>query len=458
MARIFFSAAHKSSGKTTVTTGFAAALAARGLDVRPFKKGPDYIDPMWLGNASGKPCYNLDFHMQETAEIDALFHAKAAGGDIAIIEGNKGLHDGMDLEGADSNAQLAKQLQAPVVLVVDARGMTRGAAPLVLGNATFDKQVNVVGVVLNFVGGPRHEAKLRAVIERYTDIPVLGAVHRDPAIALTERHLGLIPSNEIPEARALIERIGLAMAEQIDLDRIIELAKTAPALPPACAAAPMAAPDVTIAVARGPAFGFYYADDIEAMERAGAELVFFDPESATRLPKADGLLIGGGFPEARMKELAANTDLLGEIRSAIAGGLPAYAECGGMMVLARSISWNGERAAMAGVVAGDIVMNERPQGRGYIVVAPTGQHPWQGALAGMDAIPAHEFHYSRLENLEGEHTFSYDVTRGQCIGGRDGLVINNLLAGYAHMRHTSRSPWADDFIAFVRAHKNAQQP
>lgn len=453
MGRLFFSAAHKSSGKTTVSLGVAAALSKRGVDVRPFKKGPDYIDPMWLGNASESPCYNLDFHTQNLEEIHALFDAKSAGGGLALIEGNKGLHDGMDVEGIDSNAHLAKELAAPVVLVVDARGMTRGVAPLLIGMKQFDTDVNIAGVILNFVGGPRHEEKLRAVIDRYTDIEVLGAVQRNDDISLTERHLGLTPSNEIPEARELIERIAGVIENEVDLDRLMQIAAKAPGLKPTMAAAKFPAPDITIAVARGPAFGFYYPDDLEALQMAGAQFAYFDPETATALPDCDGLLVGGGFPETRLKELEANAALRGAIKTAIKAGLPTYSECGGLMYLSRSISWNGDKAEMVGLVDADAVMTERPQGRGYIVLKAEAGFPWPGELGKMDNIPAHEFHYSKLENMETGHTFAYDVKRGQCINGRDGLVVNNLFAGYAHMRSTARAPWANGFAAFVREKK-----
>ena len=453
MARVFFSAAHKSSGKTTISVGIASALSARGKDVRPFKKGPDYIDPMWLGNAAGHPCYNLDFHTQETDEIKSLFAAKASGGDIAIIEGNKGLHDGMDVEGIDSNAHLAKELDAPVVLVIDARGMTRGIAPLILGMQQFDADVKIGGVILNFVGGPRHETKLRNVIERYTDVPVIGAVHRNPDIAMTERHLGLIPSNEVIESKSHIKLMGKIIADEVDVDKVLQIAESAPALANVPATTNNVAQDITIAVAHGPAFGFYYPDDLEALENAGANLVFFDPESEPSLPSCDGLIIGGGFPETRIKELSANKQMLKSIQTAINNGLPTYAECGGMMYLSQSISWNGETAPMVGIVQGDAVMTARPQGRGYIVLAANDALPWTGKISGMKNIPAHEFHYSLMENMGDGYDFSYEVVRGQCLNGRDGIVLNNLLAGYAHMRNTSKSPWVEGFTSFVRAHK-----
>jgi cobyrinic acid a,c-diamide synthase len=191
MAHLLISAAHKSSGKTMVSIGLAAALGARGLCVQAFKKGPDYIDPMWLARASGRPCYNLDFNTQSDAEIGALFARHARRADLALIEGNKGLHDGVDTEGRDSTAALAKLLGAPVVLVIDAAGVTRGVAPLVLGYQAFDREVAIRGVLLNRVGSARQESKLRQALERYTDVPVLGAIGRNEALVVRERHLGL---------------------------------------------------------------------------------------------------------------------------------------------------------------------------------------------------------------------------------------------------------------------------
>jgi cobyrinic acid a,c-diamide synthase len=238
MAHLFVAATQKSSGKTTFTTGLAAALARRGMIVQPFKKGPDYIDPMWLGRAAGRPCYNLDFHCMEEAEIIAAFCRRDREADISVIETNKGLFDGVDLQGRDSNAALASLLGAPVVLVVDTLGITRGIAPLVLGYRNFDAGVRIAGVVLNKVGGPRHEGKLRAALEYYTDMPVLGAIGRDRALEIPERHLGLVPANEADAADVMIARLADVVAGQVDLDRLIAAAgtaegpKAAPALVP----------------------------------------------------------------------------------------------------------------------------------------------------------------------------------------------------------------------------------
>jgi cobyrinic acid a,c-diamide synthase len=451
MSRLLISAAHKSSGKTTVSLGLCAALAARGLAVQPFKKGPDYIDPMWLGRAAGRPCHNLDFHCMSHAEILSAVGHHAGNADIAIIEGNKGLYDGLDLKGSNSNAALAKLTQTPVVLVLDARGMTRGIAPLILGNQAFDAEVNIAGVILNQLGGSRHEAKLRAVIEHYTDVPVIGGVHRDQSLEIVERHLGLIPSNEADAADTKIATIRALIEQQVDLDRLLAVAGDTPLrFTPLPAAPPSAGQRVRIGVARDAAFGFYYPDDLDALQQAGAELVMFDTLRDTMLPAVDGLFIGGGFPESHMQALEHNATLRQAIREAIENGLPAYAECGGLMYLSRSLSWNGEYREMVGVIPADCVMHARPQGRGYVSLQETLHAPWPPGPQPQE-FAAHEFHYSALENLPDTLQYAYEVKRGTGIDGRrDGIVIHRLLACYSHMRDTAQHHWARRFVEFVR--------
>ncbi len=457
MAHLLISATHKSSGKTTITLGLCAALKRRGLAVQPFKKGPDYIDPMWLAAAAGRPCHPLDFNTMPPGEIRATFARHAAGADIAVIEGNNGLFDGTDLEGSNSNAAMAKLLAAPVVLVVDCAGMARGIAPLLMGYLAFDPEVKFAGVVLNNVANPRHESKLRAAIARYTELRVLGAVHRAADLSIAERHLGLVPTVESGVAAAKLAAAADAIEKSIDLDTLLALAGQAPHIPAPAMSSPEArTADVTIAVARDSAFGFYYASDLDALRAAGAEVVFFDALRDPVLPAADGLIIGGGFPETHLAGLQANGALRTAIRRAIEAGLPTYAECGGLMYLARRIAWRGESADMVGVIPADVVVHEKPRGHGYVQLRETAAAPWprNGASSMPVEIPAHEFHYSDLGPLEGEAVFAYDVLRGHGIDGRhDGLVVKNLLASYAHLRHTAGNPWASRFVDFVRSRK-----
>lgn len=453
MARLLISAAHKSSGKTTITLGLCAALRRRGLTVQPFKKGPDYIDPMWLSRAAARSCHNLDFQTQSETELRDTFARYPA--DVRIIEGNMGLFDSIDVEGRHSNAALAGLLQTPVILVVNVLGMTRSVVPIILGYQHFDPSIRIAGVILNSVAGKRHEERLREVFARYIDIPLLGCIHRDPELAISERHLGLVPSNEAVEVDGKLEYIAAAIARQVDLDRLMDIARSAPplAIPESTKGHPPLSPPprkVRIGIARDAAFGFYYPGDLERLEQAGAELVPFDTLHDHQLPTVDGLFIGGGFPETHMEALEANGELRQAIRNAIEVGLPTYAECGGLMYLARSIRWGERSAAMVGIIPGDIVMYEKPQGRGYVRLRETGQNPWprDGAPA---EFSAHEFHYSMLENLSSGLTYAYDMVRGTGIDGRhDGIVYRNLVANYVHLRDVDGYHWAQRFVDFVR--------
>lgn len=451
MHRFLISAAHKSSGKTTVSIGLAAALRARGLVVQPFKKGPDYIDPLWLGLAAGRACRNLDFFLSADDEIRAQFARFGHDADVCLVEGNKGLYDGLALDGANSNAALARLLNLPVVLVLDARGMTRGIAPLILGYQAFDRQIRIAGVILNRLGGSRHESKLRAVIEHYTDVPVLGAIHENEHLALIERHLGLMPVNEAPAAGPRIADIAGRIAAQVDLDALLKVSRDDTPLPPPAPRQAAAGAPLRLAIARDEAFGFYYADDLDALAAAGATLVPFDTLRDTSLPACDALLIGGGFPESFLDALEANTALRASVRAAIEAGLPTYAECGGLMYLARSIAWQGKVRRMVGVIPGDVTMHEKPVGRGYVVLAATARHPWRAAAKQAKPLRAHEFHYSSLDHLAADVQFAYDVKRGHGIdGAHDGIVYKNLLASYTHLRSTGDCDWPSRFVDFAR--------
>ncbi|MCX7896764.1 MAG: cobyrinate a,c-diamide synthase [Rhodocyclaceae bacterium] len=459
--RFLVSAAHKSSGKTTVSIGLIAALRRKGYVVQPFKKGPDYIDPLWLTRAAQRGCRNLDFFLSSHEEIRAQF-AHGFDADVCLVEGNKGLYDGLALDGANSNAALARLLGLPVILVIDARGMTRGIAPLILGYQAFERDIQIAGVILNRLGGLRHEAKLRAVIEHYTDVPVVGAIPEEPRLSVVERHLGLMPANELAEAEHRIAEIADVIEAHVDLARLLALTHTDRTLPSPLRPAPTAGKRIRLAIAQDPAFGFYYTEDLEALSAAGAELVFFDTLRDRRLPECDALFIGGGFPESFLDALAANEALRAEMRHAIEGGLPTYAECGGLMYLAKSITWQGVTRPMVGILDGDVVMHEKPVGRGYVMIEPTAEHPWcavdehaphaadfcPGAL-----IPAHEFHYSSLTGLPTNTRFAYQMRRGHGIDGHhDGIVKYRLLASYVHLRAVARCDWPHRFIAYARAH------
>ena len=465
MASLFISAAHKSSGKTTVSIGLCAALSNRNLVVQPFKKGPDYIDPIWLGMAAGRPCYNLDFFTagkQETI-LDFARHNQSA--DISIIEGNKGLYDGLDLDGSNSNAALAKSLQAPVILVIDARGTMRGIAPLLIGYQVFDRDVNIAGVIANMTGGSRHESKLRAAVEHYTDIPFLGALGKDSSISLDEQHIGLIPGYEEPQPNNKISMIADAVNDHIDLDRLIEIAATAPENKILVSKPEniVSFHGITIGIARDLAFGFYYPGDLDAMRAAGAEIVPINTLTDSELPRIDGLFIGGGFPERYAAELEANIKLRDSIKAAIENGLPAYAECGGLIYLSRKLKWRDETFDMVGAIAGDTTMHDKSCGRGYVKLEEnSGVFPWGLGNDPTTLVHAHEFHYSSIDGLAEGTQFAYTVRRGSGINQKsDGLIYKNLMASYSHLRNTRATPWVERFLSFVSdikaADKNGQK-
>jgi cobyrinic acid a,c-diamide synthase len=347
----------------------------------------------------------------------------------------------------------------PVVLVVDCSGMTRGIAPLLLGYQQFDRQLSFAGVILNRVGGSRHEGKLRAAIERYTDFQVMGAVARDKHLEIAERHLGLIPGNEVGSAEDFIEKIARAVDQQVDLNSFGTLAGlgrgqrlAATELLPATRK-----PEVRIGIARDAAFGFYYPGDLEALGAAGAKLVPVNTLRDTELPRLDGLFIGGGFPETQMHALEANQRLRRAIRDAIEGGLPVYAECGGLMYLSRSIRWLDRRCEMVGSIPADTEMCDRARGRGYVRLRETGKGLWplRTRAGALTDFPAHEFHYSKLVNYDGLR-YAYEVLRGHGVDGEhDGIVIGNTLASFSHLRDVAANHWTERFVGFVRAHRDS---
>ena len=425
------------------------------MEVRPFKKGPDYIDPMWLTRAGGNPCVNLDFNTMSREEILQRYVRHQVSDGVSIIEGNKGLFDGLDLHGGDSNAELARLLQAPVILVVDAEGMTRGLAPLIQGYMAFERDVNICGLVLNNLGGNRHESKLRDIVEHYTDLELLGAIQRNSGLKITERHLGLTTEKEDFRSSEHIDAMAEAVSSQVNLDRLLELARSAPVLsmPPAVVKPrdPLA---LSIGVARDSAFCFYYADDIAAIEQRGARVRYFDTLNDGGLPDVDALFIGGGFPETHAKRLENNLSMRSAVSEFAASGKPVYAECGGLMYLSRQIKWQGSTSRMVGSIPADIEMHERPVGRGYVVLEPTSDHPWLSAYHDFPAseIKAHEFHYSSLTNLGTGVRYAYRVKRGHGVdGNHDGILYKNIFASYAHLHNTLRNPWIDGFLESVNS-------
>jgi cobyrinic acid a,c-diamide synthase len=440
-----------------LTLGLLAAWQAQGRNVIPFKKGPDYIDPAWHAIAAGSPSHNLDPFLMEAEQIVTLVARHAQAADALLIEGNRGLFDGLDAQGTYSTAELAKLLRMPVVLVVDCTMTTRTAAALVLGCQHFDPQVNLAGVILNQVARPRHEDILRKSIEHYCGVPVLGALPRLKCAVFPERHMGLVPP---PEHRAAVRAVAAAqdLAERyLDLAGLWEAASQAPPLPEANGPLypdRVAHPRVHIGILRDAAFQFYYPENLEALEQAGARLIFLNALTDPELPPdLDALYLGGGFPETNAAALAGNTGFRASVRWAAEAGLPVYAECGGLMYLGQSIQTiQGESHPMVGLLPYDFVMGKSPQGHGYTVLEVVGDNPY---FPRGTRLKGHEFHYSRLQPEPGpEANLVFHMTRGAGIcGHRDGFVYKNVLATYTHLHALGAPDWAPALVSQAREHQ-----
>jgi len=444
------------AGKTTVALGLVGAFRRRGVRVAPLKKGPDFIDPSWLTRAAGRPCRNLDAFLMTPDAIVNGYATEAATADLVVIEGNRGLYDGLSVEGRSSTAELAKQLAVPVILVVDCTKVTRTAAALVLGCQRMDPAVSIGGVILNQVAGPRHESVVRGSIERYCGIPVIGAIPRQADIRLPERHLGLVPAAEHDGVGEALARLFDTIDAYVDLDLVWDIAATAgpvgDACPPPATTVPGSA--VRIGIVRDAAFHFYYPENLEALERSGAELVFVDALRDSELPEVDGLYIGGGFPEVHARSLERNVSFRESLRAAIERGLPVVAECGGLMYLGESIECAGRTHEMVGVfpVAYDIA--PQPQGHGYTVLTVDRPNPYFPVDT---VLKGHEFRYGRVIRGDVEQLqTAFRVDRGRGFGeGRDGLVHRNVLASFTHFHARGTALWAAAIVERVQASRQA---
>ena len=452
MSSILIASTKKSSGKTTVTIGLTAILSKIYKQLSVFKKGPDYIDPLWLSLASNYPCFNLDFHTMTNKEIKDFYHQKTSESEISIVEANKGLFDGVSLKGNDSNAALAKLLGLRVVLVIDCEGMTRGIAPLLNGYTAFDKKIRYHGLILNRVNGSRHEDKLIASIEKYSDIKILGSVWKDKTLNIDEQHLGLKPNFIDNKAYKKVQAIKKVINASVDIDKFTNFPRKS--LTPSSLTSSNRSSkfkNITIGVASDKAFGFYYQDDIDKFLGYGVEIKYINTIKDKKLPSIDALIIGGGFPELSLEELSKNNFLKEEIKNFINNYGPTYAECGGLMYLSKSIKFKNRKYKMVGAIDGDTTMHDQPVGRGYVNLETKKNHPW---LPYQKTILCHEFHHSKLDGNFAKNDFVFNVKRGHGVNGKcDGIIIKNLIATYSHMRDTSKTRWIKNFLNFIMEKK-----
>ena len=493
--RIIIAALRGGSGKTLLSIGITAALSESGKSIAPFKKGPDYIDAGWLALAAGRPCYNLDSFLLDEDQNLQSFLTHSIGCDISVIEGNRGLYDGIDLAGSTSTAELAKSLRCPVVLCVDCTKITRTMAAVVAGCIQFDPEVSIKGVILNRVANARHEKKLRDTIEHYCKIPVLGAIPKLGEQYFPERHLGLVPTPEHDWARDSIDAvIGIAQ-DCLDLDAIVGISQQAPGLrrqrteDPAspdrlrrtgrgqktegrlltaenCDQLALGSPTgeagkPRIGVIKDSAFQFYYPENIDALADEGAEVIFVSPLRDKELPELDGLYIGGGFPETHAQQLADNTKFSTRLKALVEGGFPVYAECGGLMYLGENLVLEGQTFPMAGILPLTFDFFKRPQGHGYTIFKVERENPYFDVGA---EIRGHEFHYSRVSHWTGDkNELIFHMQRGVGIAkDRDGILYKNVLATYTHLHAVGTPQWAKALVQqatlFQKRTSNIERP
>ncbi len=449
--RLIISATRGGLGKTTFSLGITRAWQKQGKRVAVFKKGPDFIDAGWLGAAAGRPCYNLDPFMMEGGAILQSFTAHAADADVAVIEGNRGLYDGVDESGTYSTARLSKLLAGPVLLILDCTKASGTVGAVALGLKSYDPETLIGGVILNNVSPGRHETVVRKAIEQGSGLQVLGAVPRQRTGSFPERHMGLTPFHEHPEVEQSIEGAARIAVQYLDLTAIWALASAAPEIPyvPGRGAAVHEGGDApVIGVIRDTAFQFYYPDNLEALQHRGARLVEINALKDSSLPEIDALYIGGGFPETQAAELAANEGFCRSVRDAAERGMPIYAECGGLIYLGRSLVVEKKSYMMTGVLPLDFVLESKPQAHGYTLLTAGRNSLF---LDSGVIIKGHEFHYSRVVSGPRDAIFAYEVNRGTGIDGKsDGFMYRNVVAAYTHIHALGTPEWAPSVVKRAR--------
>lgn len=461
--RLILSAFRGGAGKTVLSVGLIAAWTKSGKTLSPFKKGPDYIDAGWLSLAADRPCYNLDTFLAKPSEITKSFLTRAADADIALIEGNRGLYDGIDTEGTTSTAELAKLLKAPVILCIDCTKSTRTMAAAVLGCIRFDPDVRIKGVILNRIAGARHENVLRKNIELHCGIPVLGAVPKLHRQIFPERHMGLVPTPEHEWAKEAIDAAAEMASQYLDLDALARAAEDVPELPDfeknkKKFSVPFSTPP-KIGILKDAVFQFYYPENIEALVSAGADPVFLSPlypGEEKHLRHLDALYIGGGFPETHARELAENVAFRQELKLLAENGFPIYAECGGLMYLGEELVLEGKSYPMTGVFPLIFGLSKRPQGHGYTIVTVDEDNPFFEIGA---EIRGHEFHYSKVLSWRGkDRDMVFSMKRGAgLINDRDGVCYRKVLAAYTHIHALGMPSWAEAMVRNADSYRQSKK-
>ncbi len=450
------------SGKTIISLGITAAWKEKGFKVSPFKKGPDYIDAGWLSKAAGRPCYNLDTFLCDPQVVQYSYIRNSRQSEIAVIEGNRGLYDGIDTDGSTSTAELAKLLNLPVLLVLDCTKSTRTLAALLMGCMTFDPGINICGVVLNRVAGKRHEGKVRANIQKFCHIPVLGAVPKLKAEDFPERHMGLVTSEEHSFSDKAIHAAVRVAKQSIDLDALYDTVVTHTRekeayhqtnVPERNKPDPGSDQPV-IGIIRDSAFQFYYPDNIDALEKLGARIVFISPLNDATIPEVHAIYMGGGFPETHAPQLAKNETFRQELKKLSQKGLPIYAECGGLIFLGQSIQLEGKEYPMSGILPVKFGLSRKPQGHGYTKVEVVNKNPFYKTG---ETLKGHEFRYSSILDIQfKDHEMAFKMERGKGIlEKKDGFFKHNTFGTYTHIHALGSPSWAPSLIQKATAYKSS---
>jgi cobyrinic acid a,c-diamide synthase len=462
--RVVVSGLRGGSGKTTLSVGLASALSSRSLVVAPFKKGPDYIDSGWLAAATGRACHNLDPFLIGDEWVLPSFLLRSKDADVAVIEGNRGLFDGMDSKGTLSTAQVARVVKAPVIIIVDCTKATRTIASMVYGAKRFERGVYLAGVVLNMLGSSRQEEVVRESIESQTGVPVVGAIPRLSASVMPERHMGLTPWQEHPQVERAVREAEELIVQYVNVTEVLRIARSAPMLSmPRKASRALKSvprpvgPAPVVGVVRDSAFQFYYPENIEEISKRGAQVLEFSALKEKELPAVDALYIGGGFPETHAIALADNRFFRESLRRAVQDGMPVYAECGGLMYLGEEIRLEGKSYPMAGVYPLTFTLEPKPRAHGYTELKVVERNPFvrRGTV-----FKGHEFRYSEpigadklMEPAGSEFSFVFEMRRGRGIaGGRDGILYRNALATYTHLHATGSAAWAEGIVKAAAAY------
>ena len=458
---IMFSGLAGGGGKTLVTMGAMASFSNKGLKIAPFKKGPDFIDPAWLSLAACSECRNLDVFLMGVKAVKEAFLCRSRGRDISVIEGNRGLYDGVDARGSFSSAELAVLLSVPVVLIIDCTKMTGTAGALALGCMKFNSRVHIAGVILNRVAGIRHLRVLKASVEQNTGIPVVGAIPKIQDIDIFERHLGLLPPQEHARSRVVIQHARQIAEEHLDLAKILRIARRkafqGDTKPRICNSsfANIPAPQIPpqrrrclthrkrVGIIQDRAFQFYYPENIEAFTNVGAEIIVISAIRDKKIPELDLLYISGGFPETSARLLERNASFRKSLNQAVINGLRVYAECGGVVYLGRRLYFRQKTYDMTGILDMDFTFSEKPRGHGYTILQITRTNPFFKIGT---RLQGHEFHYTAPKNCTGAY-FAAEVKRGFGFDGRrDCVIYKNVFATYTHMHANGCPDWAEKLL------------